>query len=241
VPETPLAADLLAHLPGTVQRGHTSLEREERLATGYAELDAVLSGGLPRGWLSEVVSRSSSGATSLAHRLLAEVTSRANFAAWVDAANAFDPTSAEAAGAEFQRLLWVRPPDAAAAVAATELLAAMGGFALVLLDAARPSPGSGTKPRRAMARGERMLAAPQTWMRLARAAARSQTALVVLAGPATRVIGAATGVRLELSRTEVMWDGASGAPTLLDGLVARVDVKRCRGLGGERQVQIRLA
>jgi hypothetical protein len=70
----------------------------------------LLGGGFPRGGLSEIAGPPSSGRTSLALALLAAATARGEVAALVDAADAFDPPSAEAAGVALARLLWVRPP-----------------------------------------------------------------------------------------------------------------------------------
>lgn len=207
-----------------------------RLSTGIPEIDDLLGGGVPRGRLSEWVGRGSVGATSLAQRVLARVTTDESFAAWVDVADAFDPASASAAGVALHRLLWVRPPDPVAAFAATEILLVTGGFAAVFLDAARVREWAcareTSRERREQKKGRRMLSAPQTWLRLARAAERSHTALVVLSGGGRResegLSGAAAGVRLELSSGRAIWEGGQGAPPLLEGLDTRVDVTRLR-------------
>src|SRR5262249_27375850 len=129
------------------------------------------------------------GLTSLVQRLVGHVTTGEHVAAWVDAPDAFDPASAVAAGVDLARLLWIRPPDLATACTAAEALLAMGGFPLVLLDAgarttfARVPPGARRgrpAPRLYGERDARRAAALQVWMRLARAAASSQSALVVL-------------------------------------------------------------
>lgn len=75
--------------------------------TGIAAVDA-LTGGVPRGTLSEVVGPASSGRTSLLLSLLAQATVRQEVCALVDAGDSFDPLSAEAAGVELERVLWVR-------------------------------------------------------------------------------------------------------------------------------------
>jgi RecA/RadA recombinase len=256
VPIAPrLVAELNANLPGAVRRGDAPLASAsgERLATGFAALDTVLDGGLPRGQLSELVGVASTGLTSLGHRLLGHVTGQGRVAAWVDAPDAFDPASAVAAGIDLERLLWVRPPDLATAFTAAEALLGMGGFPLVLLDASappyRPSDAQGVAARPSSSRawrGARRTPPHRTdalhvWMRLARAAARSRSALVVLrrttrrppaglhgahAAPATAGFSAA--LRLELEPLRVVWD-RSGAPVLLDGLVVRIVVARNRG------------
>ena len=80
-------------------------------ATGFAELDDLLGGGIPRGQITELVGHASSGCTSVALSLLAEATARREVAAYIDAADCFDPPSAQRAGVELDRLLWVRCGD----------------------------------------------------------------------------------------------------------------------------------
>src|SRR6185312_8831414 len=75
--------------------------------TGIPPLDAA-TGGLPRGALTEIVGPPSSGRTSLLFSVLAQAAARREFCALVDAADAFSPHAAAAAGADLTRLLWVR-------------------------------------------------------------------------------------------------------------------------------------
>jgi hypothetical protein len=77
------------------------------VSSGIQEIDA-LTGGLPRGCLSEVCGPASSGRTSVLLAALAAATQRQEVCALVDASDAFDPLSAAAAGVDFERLLWVR-------------------------------------------------------------------------------------------------------------------------------------
>src|SRR5713101_7232114 len=69
----------------------------ETTSSGIPELDS-LTGGLPRGGLTEVVGQDSSGRTSLLISALAAITARDEVSALVDAQDAFDPHSAQAAG-----------------------------------------------------------------------------------------------------------------------------------------------
>jgi hypothetical protein len=75
--------------------------------TGIAPLDA-LTGGLPRGALSEIAGPASSGRTGVMLATLAAATRRQEVCALVDASDSFDPASAAAAGVDLDRLLWVR-------------------------------------------------------------------------------------------------------------------------------------
>ena len=88
-----------------------SAKRYPPAATGFAELDALLGGGIPRGQITELVGKASSGCTSVVLSLLAEATARREVAAYIDAADCFDPPSAERAGVALDRLLWVRCGD----------------------------------------------------------------------------------------------------------------------------------
>ena len=76
-------------------------------SSGIAAIDA-LTGGLPRGCLTEIFGPASSGRTSVLLAALAAATSRGEFCAVVDANDALDPQSVAAAGVDLDRLLWVR-------------------------------------------------------------------------------------------------------------------------------------
>ena len=75
--------------------------------TGIEPLDA-LTGGLPRGALTEICGLASSGRTSVLLALMAAMTAHGEVCALVDTCDSFHPKSAEAAGVELQKLLWVR-------------------------------------------------------------------------------------------------------------------------------------
>jgi recombination protein RecA len=77
------------------------------VSTGVPALD-ILTGGLPRGALSEVVGPASSGRTGVMLAALAGATRRQEICTLVDASDSFDPASAERAGIDLTRLLWVR-------------------------------------------------------------------------------------------------------------------------------------
>jgi recombination protein RecA len=79
----------------------------EMVSSGIREIDA-LTGGLPRGYLSEICGSASSGRTSVLLAALAAATRREEVCALVDATDALDAASAAAAGVDLERLLWVR-------------------------------------------------------------------------------------------------------------------------------------
>jgi hypothetical protein len=79
----------------------------EMVSSGIAALDA-LTGGLPRGCLTEICGSASSGRTTLLLAALGAATRRGEFCVVVDASDALDPYSVAAAGVDLDRLLWVR-------------------------------------------------------------------------------------------------------------------------------------
>jgi recombination protein RecA len=81
--------------------------RPEMLSTGIAEVDA-LSGGIPRGCLTEIYGPASSGKSSVLLATIAAVIRLDETCVLVDASDSFDPASGQAAGVDFSKLLWVR-------------------------------------------------------------------------------------------------------------------------------------
>src|SRR5712692_1828240 len=72
-------------------------------------LDRLLAGGLPKGKLTELVGRRSSGRFAIALAALASATSSGDAAALVDLDGHLDPQSAVEAEVDLERLLWIRP------------------------------------------------------------------------------------------------------------------------------------
>jgi hypothetical protein len=186
-------------------------------------VDRALGGGFPRGRLGEVSGPASSGRTSLALHLLATTTRAQEFVAVVDACDAFDPASAEAAGIDLARMLWVRAPSRKAALRSAERLLEARGFALVLLDLADDPGPARTLPR-------------STWPRLVRSAAASVTSLVVLGS--TRVAGTYSSLSIELDAAQACF---TGTPLLLEGLEGRLLLARNRQGASHHQATFRLA
>jgi hypothetical protein len=81
--------------------------KPEMISTGIAELDAM-TGGIPRGCLTEICGEPSSGKTSVLLATIAAATRREEACVLIDASDSFDPSSGEAAGLNFNKLLWVR-------------------------------------------------------------------------------------------------------------------------------------
>jgi hypothetical protein len=78
--------------------------------SGIPAIDA-LTGGLPRGCLTEICGPASSGRTTFLLAALAAATRRGEFCTVVDASDTLDPHSAASAGVALDRLLWVRCGD----------------------------------------------------------------------------------------------------------------------------------
>ncbi len=209
---------LLRDLGHRLRRGSaTSPAAPPRLPTGEPELDQLLEGGLPCGRLSEISASpgaaQSCGRTSLALSLLAQVTRRQELAALVDAAGAFDPSSAGSRGVQLERVLWARPParpEARSALRCAERLLLARGFALVLLDLVGVAAPCELSP---------------VWRQLARAAAGSGSALVVLS--AGRITGSSAEIALELLARRAHF---GGSPALFTGLESEVALVRHRAL-----------
>src|ERR1700730_15142158 len=71
--------------------------RPEMLSSGIAEVDAI-TGGLPRGCLSEICGTASSGKTSVLLAAIAVAARRGETCVLIDASDSFDPESGAAAG-----------------------------------------------------------------------------------------------------------------------------------------------
>ncbi|HYB13369.1 MAG TPA: hypothetical protein VEG67_07850, partial [Myxococcota bacterium] len=190
---------LLRDLGPQVRRGVPPALPPPRCPTGISEIDGLLGGGFPRGYLSEVAGAASSGRTALALGLLAEATRCEELAAVVDAADAFHAASAAAAGATLERVLWVRAPHVRAALRSVEHLLKARGFPLILLDL--------------VGREGRDAYSSTAWSRLARAAAGAQAALVLLAG--RRLAGTSAELALEMQPCRACF---VGTPALLEEL-----------------------
>ena len=102
--------------------------------SGIPEIDSI-SGGLPRGAITELIGPVSSGRTSLLLSVLAEATQRQELCAIVDLNDAFDAEAASGMRIDFDYLLWIRcSGNVEHAFKATELLLQSAGFGLIAMD-----------------------------------------------------------------------------------------------------------
>jgi hypothetical protein len=129
-------AELEAEIVGRFGKALTLQKKAEAqtLSTGLATLDQFI-GGIPRGAVTEIFGRASSGRTSLLFSILAYATTHEEICAIVDTHDVFAPTVAAGAGINFDNLLWVRcGANLEHAFKATDLLLHAGGFGVVVLD-----------------------------------------------------------------------------------------------------------
>ncbi len=131
--ETALAGRVVAPLE------YRNRQVVETVSAGIAAVDE-LTGGLPRGCLTEIFGEPCSGRTSLLLAALAARTSEAEVCALVDGRDSFDPAAALAAGVNLRQLLWVRCKNIDQALRATDLLIQGGGFGLLALDLSDVAP-----------------------------------------------------------------------------------------------------
>jgi len=76
-------------------------------SSGILALDA-LTGGLPRGCITEIYGPASSGRTSVLLSALSAATCRGEFCVIVDASDALDPQSLASSRIDLEKLLWIR-------------------------------------------------------------------------------------------------------------------------------------
>jgi hypothetical protein len=140
----------------------------------------------------------------------AAATGQGFLAAWIDGDASLDPPSLAAAGADLQRVLWVRGPLSAdrALSAAGEVLAA-GGFEVVVVQPPAGGRG-GREPWRVDA-----AKAMSPWVRLSRTAERSRSVVLVTGAPGAGDVPGA--VRVRLPGLAPAWAGRPGTSALLLG------------------------
>lgn len=104
-------------------------------SSGSLALDIALgAGGVPRGRIVEIFGKESSGKTTLALHMLAEVHKNDGSAAFVDAEHALDPKYSKAIGLDLDRLLLSQPNSGEEALEITEKLIRSGALDMVVID-----------------------------------------------------------------------------------------------------------
>ncbi len=107
----------------------------ETTSSGSLALDIALGGGgVPRGRIVEIFGKESSGKTTLALHMLAEVHNAGGSAAFVDAEHALDPKYSSSIGVDLDRLLLSQPNSGEEALEITEQLIRSGALDMVVID-----------------------------------------------------------------------------------------------------------
>src|ERR1700709_1500556 len=107
----------------------------DSVSTGSLGLDIALGiGGLPRGRVIEIYGPESSGKTTLALHVIAEIQKKGGTAAFVDAEHALDPVYAGKLGVDINELLVSQPDTGEQALEITDTLVRSGGVDIVVID-----------------------------------------------------------------------------------------------------------
>ncbi|HLW52281.1 MAG TPA: hypothetical protein VKW06_05520 [Candidatus Angelobacter sp.] len=241
-----IRAQVESRLPGAL----TVYERaaHEVFPTGIAALDRHI-GGIPQSALTQFCTPAgmSSGKTSLLVSLMSQMTRREQFCALVDAGDCFDPSSAEPAGVNLARLLWIRcgnsvcasipertpsarSGDLAArrklspleqAFKAADILVQNGGFSLIAVDLGNVEEKLVRK------------VPLTTWFRFARVIEKMPAALLFLMPfPAAQ---SCAGLTLHLACAEPRWSAMKNQETkqishaqFFAGLLCEAEIGRSR-------------
>ena len=107
----------------------------EVVSTGSLSLDIALGvGGLPRGRVVEIFGPESSGKTTLALHVVAEIQKKGGTAAFIDAEHALDPQYAEKLGVNVKDLLVSQPDTGEQALEITDMLVRSGAVDCIVVD-----------------------------------------------------------------------------------------------------------
>lgn len=105
------------------------------IPTGSLSLDIALGlGGVPRGRIIEVFGPESSGKTTVALHIVAEIQKRGGIAGFIDAEHALDPTYANNIGVDIDNLYISQPDCGEQALEITETMVRSGAVDVVIVD-----------------------------------------------------------------------------------------------------------
>ena len=121
---------------GTIMKlGENSGMNVAAVPTGSLTLDLALGiGGVPRGRIIEIFGPESSGKTTVALHIAAEVQKMGGEAAFIDAEHALDPVYAKAIGVDIDSLLVSQPDSGEQALEITEALVRSGAIDVIVID-----------------------------------------------------------------------------------------------------------
>ena len=107
----------------------------EAVSTGSLGLDIALGiGGLPKGRIIEIYGPESSGKTTLALHVVAEVQKAGGSAAFIDAEHALDPAYARKLGVNLDELLVAQPDTGEQALEITDTLVRSNAIDVIVID-----------------------------------------------------------------------------------------------------------
>lgn len=107
----------------------------ETTPTGSISLDIALGlGGIPKGRIVEVYGPESSGKTTVALHMVAEVQKRGGIAGFIDAEHALDPVYAKNIGVDIDNLYISQPDNGEQALEITETMVRSGAVDIVIVD-----------------------------------------------------------------------------------------------------------
>ncbi|WP_228054047.1 recombinase RecA [Nodosilinea sp. LEGE 07298] len=120
---------------GAIMRlGDAARMKVETISTGALTLDLALGGGLPKGRVIEIYGPESSGKTTVALHVLAEVQKAGGVAAFVDAEHALDPIYAAALGVNVDELLVSQPDTGEMGLEVVDQLVRSSAIDVVVID-----------------------------------------------------------------------------------------------------------
>ncbi len=121
---------------GSVMKlGQREVMEVEAIPTGSLSLDIALGiGGLPKGRVIEIYGPESSGKTTLALHVAAEMQKRGGIVAFVDAEHALDPAYAHKLGVDIDELLISQPDTGEQALEITDTLVRSGAVDVLIID-----------------------------------------------------------------------------------------------------------
>lgn len=107
----------------------------ETIPTGSLSLDIALGvGGVPKGRIIEIYGPESSGKTTVALHMVAEVQKRGGIAGFIDAEHALDPVYAKNIGVDIDNLYISQPDNGEQALEITETMVRSGAVDIVIVD-----------------------------------------------------------------------------------------------------------
>lgn len=107
----------------------------ETIPTGSLSLDIALGlGGIPRGRIVEIYGPESSGKTTVALHMTAEVQKRGGIAGFIDAEHALDPVYAKNIGVDIDNLYISQPDNGEQALEITETMVRSGAMDIIIVD-----------------------------------------------------------------------------------------------------------